>query len=270
MPVDIAEPIVAFALTDLAGRPRDGHLPDRRFYAASTMKVAVLVDVFRRHDAGVADLDSHVTVATTFRSAVDGSSFTIDADDVDAELSARVGDEVSIRYLAERMITVSSNEATNLLLQLSGFEGIAVLLDDLGAQGTVVQRLLDDGCARAAGRDNLVTPADLSRLMTAIAGGAAASPRSCAEMLAILGRQHYQDEIPAALPTGTRVANKTGWVTGILHDTALVWPPDAAPYCLTVCTEGFPDQQAARQAIQQISARVWARREPVDRGEPNL
>ncbi len=270
MPVDMSEPIVAFALTDLAGRLREGHLPDRSFYAASTMKVAVLVDVFRRHDAGVADVDSLVTVATMFRSGVDGSSFAIDPDEVDAELSARVGDQVSIRYLAERMITVSSNDATNLLLQLSGFEGIAVLLKDLGAHRTVVQRLLDDGRARAAGRDNRVTPADLSRLMTAIAGGVAASPRSCAEMVAILERQHYRDEIPAALPAGTRVANKTGWVTGILHDTALVWPRDAAPYCLTVCTEGFQDQQSARQAIQEVSARAWARREPADRGEANL
>ncbi|HVD03865.1 MAG TPA: serine hydrolase [Candidatus Dormibacteraeota bacterium] len=260
MPEEMSDGVVAFCLTDLNGRVLDSHLPDRTFYAASTMKVAVLIDVFRRHDAGVTALAAPVTVATTFRSGLDGSPFTIEPDDVDAELAARAGEAVSVLYLAERMITVSSNEATNLLLQLSGFEGVAAVVSELAGGSMVVQRMLDDGPARAAGLENLVTAGDLSRLMGTIANGSAAGPRSCDRMVEILERQTYREEIPAGLPPGVRVANKTGWVKGVLHDTALVWPPDANPYCLSVCTEGFADQEVARGEIRRRSALAWERR----------
>ncbi|MHB1501596.1 MAG: serine hydrolase [Candidatus Dormibacteria bacterium] len=262
----MAEPpyeVVAFALTDLAGRVRAEQLGERQFTAASMMKVAVLIDVFRRHDAGTMDLQDTVPVATEFRSMADGSHFTLEPDEVDQELTVRVGDQVTIRYLAERMITASSNEATNILLQLTGFEGVGEVLADLGARGSVVERQLGNGPARAAGRVNLVTPIDLAQLMTAIARGQAASAQSCVEMLGILSHQQFRTEIPAVLPAGTSVANKTGWVTGILHDAALVWPDDAAPYCLSVCTEGFTLQEAARRAIHAVSAQAWRDRELV-------
>ncbi len=260
MPVETSQSVVAFCQTDFKGRVLDSHLPDRTFYAASTMKVAVLIDVFRRHEAGLTSVQDPVTVTTTFSSRLDGTPFSIDPDDVDAELAARAGEVVSVLSLAERMITISSNEATNLLLQLSGFEGVSAVVSELAGGGMVVQRMLDDGPARAAGLENLVTAGDLSRLMSAIANGSAASRQSCDRMVEILDRQTYREEIPAGLPPGVRVANKTGWVKGILHDTALVWPPDADPYCLSVCTEGFADQEVARGEIRRRSALAWERR----------
>jgi len=225
------------------------------------MKVAVLIDVFRRHDRGLLDLDSETTVMTVFTSGADHSTFALEPDDVDPELAALAGTRVPIRYLVERMITTSSNEATNCLLTVLGLEDLNRLLRQLGATHMVVERLLGDRRARAAGRENLVTPADLCRLMAAIANGTAARRESCSDMLAILERQQHRTEIPAGLPAGTRVANKTGWVEGILHDTAAVFPADAAPYVLSVCTLGYATQQEAREQIQAVSMRAWERRE---------
>ncbi len=235
------------------GHYRWGREPRRQFYAASTMKVAVLIATYRRQDRGELDLAEPVLVRTEFASLVDGSPYVMDPEEVDADLAARQGENLALGELVERMITVSSNEATNLVLERVGLREVASVLSDLRAEGTVVARPIGDRAARAAGITNLVTPAGLARLLAAIALGRAASPDACREMVAVLGRQQYRDEIPAGLPPGVRTASKNGWVTGILHDAALVWPPGGEPYCLAVCTEGFGDREAARTAIREVA-----------------
>jgi beta-lactamase class A len=256
---------VAWVLTDMNGRPLAAHQPDEVFYAASTMKVAVLIAVFREVDRGAIRLDRPVRIANTFSSAIGGSAFSLDPDDVDHELADLVGDSLSVLELAERMITVSSNEATNLLLELVGFGAVAEVLEELGARRSRVERLIGDQAARSEGATNEVTPADLARLMTGIASDRAATPQSCKAMVETLLRQRYREEIAAALPAGTPVASKNGWVDGILHDAGLIWPEDAPPFCLVVCTEGFPDQESARAVIRDVAKWSWERRRPVRR-----
>jgi len=69
--------------------------------------------------------------------------------------------------------------------------------------------------------------------------------------------QEFNEEIPAGLPAGTRVAHKTGWITGVLHDAAVVYPRDRTPYVLVVLTRGIPDDKVARQLIADISRLVY-------------
>ena len=76
-------------------------------------------------------------------------------------------------------------------------------------------------------------------------------------MLGILGRQEFNDEIPAGLPSGTRVAHKTGQITGVLHDAALVYLPDRSPYVLVVLTRNIPDARSARTLIADLSRLVY-------------
>ena len=64
--------------------------------------------------------------------------------------------------------------------------------------------------------------------------------------------------IPAGLPEGTRVANKTGSITRIAHDAAIVYPPGRAPYVLVVLTRGFADGDVARATGRDISRAVWS------------
>lgn len=76
-------------------------------------------------------------------------------------------------------------------------------------------------------------------------------------MIDILAAQEFNDEIPAGLPKGTRVAHKTGWITGVTHDAAIVYPPDRKPYVLVVLTKGIPDRPVAQRLIADISRLVW-------------
>jgi beta-lactamase class A len=254
---------LSWVLTEIDGTVRFECDADERFNAASTMKVAVMIAVFRLVDRRALDLDRKVTVATTFASAKGVAKFHLEPDDVDSELANRAGDSVAVSELVDRMITVSSNEASNLLLGLVGFEAVTGVLQELGARNSRAQRLFGDRAAQRGGATNEVTPRDLGRLMSAIGSGRAAKPSSCEAMVDILCRQQFRDEIPAGLAPGIKVANKTGWVEGALHDAAIVWPHDTAPFCLVVCTDGFPDEDAARSAIQAVAKWAWNHRDGI-------
>jgi beta-lactamase class A len=123
-----------------------------------------------------------------------------------------------------------------------------------------VLRGVEDGKAYERGLNNTTTAADLAALMTALATDRAASPASCAAMREILMRQQLNDEIPAGIPPGTPVAHKTGQITAVLHDAAIVYPPAAPPYVLVVLTRDIPDEKVARSLIVDVSRLVWEAR----------
>src|SRR6267378_4660278 len=180
-----------------------------RFHAASTMKVPVMIQLFRDRDTGLLSLDDSLTVTNTFRSIVDSSPYQLDlTDDSDSSLYKRVGQRISIRALIELMETVSSNLATNLLITRVGPQRANATAHALGADSILVLRGVEDGKAYRAGLNNTTTARDLGVLLAAIAENRAASPASCREMLAILGRQQFKEGIPAGLPAGTRVYHK--------------------------------------------------------------
>jgi beta-lactamase class A len=256
LPGDTLE--VSIALRDLATGDSLLVAAHTRMHAASTMKVPVMLELFRRADAGALSLQDSVAVRNTFRSIADGSAYALSPeDDSDREIYAAVGGARPLRELIERMITRSSNLATNLLIDLAGPERIARTLEGLGAAEVKVLRGVEDGPAYRAGMNNTTTAYGLMRLLAGIAAGRAASPRATEEMLAILGRQEFQEMIPAGVPEGVRVANKTGWITGINHDAAIVLPEGRPPYVLVVLTRGFHDREAARRVAREVSQKVY-------------
>ncbi|HYI01033.1 serine hydrolase, partial [Hyalangium sp.] len=131
-------------------------------------------------------------------------------------------------------------------------------LRSLGARQMTVLRGVEDGKAYQKGLNNTATARDLATLLAAIEQGKVASARSTEAMRTILLAQELNDEIPAGLPPGTRVAHKTGQITGVLHDAAIVYPPGRAPYILVVLTSGIPDEKVARSLIVDISRSVYA------------
>lgn len=253
-------PVVASVCADLSGAVRHAERPDVPFYAASTMKVPVMIALFRAYDAGTLSLQDSVPVRTTFASVFDGSPFSMDPDDTDRSLVALAGTRLPMLDLIERMITESSNEATDILLSRLGLPAVQAAVADLGARDTVIARPIGDAAAAGAGIQNLVTAADLVRLMTAIATGTAASQDSCRRMTAILCRQRHRIGIPAALPPDVRSASKGGWVDRLRHDVAVIWPPDAPPYCQAICTCGLPDTKALAEIHRRTRAAYTARR----------
>ena len=236
---------------------------DDSFHAASTMKVPVMIELFRRIDVGALRLDQGILLVNQFGSIVDGSPYSLDAgDDSDSSAYKLTGTRVPLKQLIDRMITRSSNLATNALIELVRASNANETAHMLGARNIRVLRGVEDGKAFRAGMNNTTTARDLAVLLEAIETGRAASRSSCDAMREILLHQEFNEEIPAGLPAGTRVAHKTGWITGVLHDAAVVYPPGRKPYVLVVLTREIPDEKVARRLIADLSRMVWAHAVP--------
>jgi len=231
---------------------------DSSFHAASTMKVPVMIEFFRQVQRGGLAADQPVLLVNQFSSIVDRSPFSVaPIDDSDSTMYLRVGQRVSARELVERMIVRSSNLATNAVIALVGASHADSTAHALGARNIRVLRGVEDGKAFQKGLNNTTTARDLGMLLEAIEKRTAASAVSCDTMLAILSRQEFNDEIPAGLPPGTRVAHKTGSISGVLHDAALVYPPGRSPYVLVVLTRNIPDERVSRPLIADLSRLVY-------------
>jgi beta-lactamase class A len=250
---------VAVSYRDLATGDSLDLGADVDFHAASTMKIPVMLEVFRSVEAGRLTLDREIVLENRFLSIVDGSPYSLDAgDDSDSLMYARIGTRVPVRELLERMIVRSSNLATNALIALVGADRANATAHALGASRIRVLRGVEDGKAYAAGMNNTTTSADLAVLLERIERTEAVGPTSARLMKEILLRQEFNDAIPAGLPPGTPVAHKTGSITATLHDAAIVYPPGRPPYVLVVLTRKIPREATARALIADVSRLVWA------------
>jgi beta-lactamase class A len=231
---------------------------DRSMHAASTMKVPVMIELFRQVDSHGLSLDQKILLVNQFGSIVDGSLYSLNSsDDSDSSVYALVGQRVSVRDLMYHMITRSSNLATNALIALVGAKRTTAAMRSLGANEIQVLRGVEDEKAYERGMNNTTTARDLATIMEAIEENRAASPESCEAMRQILLHQEFNGEIPAGLPSGTPVAHKTGQITAHLHDAAIVYPRGAEPYVLVILTRGIPDEKVARSLMADISRMVY-------------
>jgi len=231
---------------------------DTVFHAASTMKIPVMIEVLKRAQAGAFGLDQEILLVNQFASLADGSPFSLSsADDGDSVLYSKIGERVPVRELLRRMITRSSNLATNQLIELVGAANVTATARGLGAEHLSVLRGVEDQKAFDKGMINTTTSADLATLLKAIEKGTVLSPASSVEMRDILLAQEFNEKIPAGLPAGTRVAHKTGEITAVSHDAAVVYPPGRKPYVLVVLTKGIRDGKASSALIADISRIVW-------------
>lgn len=235
-----------------------------RFHPASTIKVPIMMALFAAADAGELRLHDPVEVKNQFASLVDGSPYALDpAEDGDPELYRLVGKTLPLEELLRRMIVKSSNLATNLLIDKLGASRVTDLMRRIGAHVTQVLRGVEDDKAYQAGLNNATSAEDLAICLRHVLPGAADAPFSEASrvrMLDILKAQEFNEKIPAGLPPGTPVAHKTGDITGVHHDAAIVLPPGQSPYILVVMTAGIVDDKQANALIAEISREVWAAR----------
>ena len=232
---------------------------DISYHAASTMKVPVMIELFRRVDRRALSLDQTVAVENSFPSLADGSPFSLDrSGDSDVSLYGRIGRNATLGELDELMIAHSSNFATNILLKLLDAKTVNATAHALGARNMTVLRGVEDGKAFDKGMNNTTSARDLGILLTGIERGTAASRRSCAAMKTVLMRQVFNTEIPAGLPAGVQVAHKTGWITGTLHDAAIVYPKNRPPYVLVVMSRNIAAERTAQALIADISGQIYA------------
>lgn len=232
--------------------------PDQTFHAASTMKVPVMMELYRQAEAGKFSLDNRIPIKNEFASIVDGSRYSLSPDDdSDGTLYKRVGQTETMRELLHLMITVSSNLATNILIDRVGTSRVAELMRLYGASNIRVLRGVEDSKAFERGMNNTTTARDLMILLCRIAEGRAVSKKASDEMLKVLLDQKFSEGIPAALPPQARVAHKTGSITRLYHDAAIVYLPKRKPYVLVVLTRGLEDEKLAHKLAADISREVY-------------
>ena len=230
---------------------------DQAFHAASTMKVPVMIELFRQARAGTLSLDDTLAIRNEFHSIVDGSTYQLsEGDDSDAQVYAAAGKTMTLRQLCDLMITVSSNFAANLLIDRLGVENIRRTVAGLGAEGMRLLRGVEDQKAFDKGMNNTTTARGLLVLLDRIAHGTAVDAGADAEMVEILKQQKFNDAIPAGVPPGTAVAHKTGNITRIYHDAAIVFAP--RPYVLVLLVRGIDDQKKSAALMAELSRAVYA------------
>jgi beta-lactamase class A len=247
---------VAIAFRTLDGKTEWFFHADDPFHAASTMKIPVMIELFRQVREGKLKLDDALPIKNEFHSLADGSDYTLDAaDDSEADLYKAVGQTRTLGQLCELMITVSSNFATNLLIEKLGVENIRATVRSLHADGMNVLRGVEDEKAFEKGLNNTTTARGLLQLLDAIAQGKAVDRESSRQMLEILERQQFNEGIPAGLPPGTRVAHKTGEITKIHHDAAIVFAPK--PFVLVILVRGIADTKISAALIADITRLLY-------------
>jgi beta-lactamase class A len=249
---------VAVAFYDLATGEQFFIRPDESFHAASTMKVPVMMEVFRQSREGLLSLEDYLAVKNDFISIADNTRYSISHEsDSEQSLYKRIGQTETVRELVRLMIGVSSNLATNILIERVTAPRVMQFMNKLGAKNIRVLRGVEDGKAYEQGLNNTTTARDLMIILRAIAERRAVSSKASDEMMQILLDQKFNESIPAGLPSSVRVAHKTGSITLINHDAAIVYPPGRKPYVLVVLTRGIEDEKRAHKLIADISRSVF-------------
>ena len=248
---------IAVAVHDFESGLRFSLRGDRWFHAASTIKVAVLLAIFRAADEGRLHLDDSLHVRNRFTSAADGSSFRLSPDsDAMPELYQLVGRTAKISTLAEGMIAASSNLATNLLLDFVGVEYAGKVLRDARVDGVKLRRGVEDYAAHERGTNNEVTADGLVRLLSAVRGDFL-SNESKEQAIHILLEQRFNSMLPARLPAHAAVAHKTGEISTACHDMGIVYLPEREPYIAVILTEFDSEGDGRREIVAAISEAIY-------------
>lgn len=228
------------------------------FHAASTMKTPVLIEAYKQAAEGRFSLQDSIVLKNEFKSIVDGSPFSIGAeDDSEPTLYQHLGQKWPISDLLYKMIIHSSNLATNLVIEELDAKNVTQTMRELGAKDIQVLRGVEDGKAYQKGLNNTTTAYDLMLLFSQMADGEAVSKKASEEMIKILLDQKHKNVIPAKLPANVKVAHKTGWITGVRHDSGIVFLPDGRKYVLVLLSKGLEDDKAATNAMANASEMVY-------------
>ncbi len=248
--------VFAVAFKDIAGG-RTLLINDKEnFHAASTMKTPVMIEVYKQAAEGKFSLNDSITLQNKFHSIVDGSVYSLSASD-DSDSTLYQQSRSTISNLLFYMITVSSNLATNTLIEKVDARNVMQTMRSMGARDIQVLRGVEDSKAFEKGLNNTVTAFDLMLLFDKMATGKMVDQQACTAMINVLLQQHFNEIIPALLPADVKVAHKTGFITGIHHDSGIVLLPDGRRYVLVLLSKNWDDEKKAISAMARVSYLVY-------------
>jgi beta-lactamase class A len=228
------------------------------FHAASTMKTPVMIEVYKQAAEGNFSLDDSVIIRNEFKSIVDSSLFSLKPeDDSEKELYNHTGEKRTLSQLVYDMIIVSSNLATNMVIEMVSAQAVTRTMRAMGADSIQVLRGVEDSKAFQKGLSNTTTARDLAIIFEKMATGKAVSMEASQAMIRILLDQRFNDIIPARLPEDVKVAHKTGDITGVRHDSGIIFLPDGRKYVLVLLSMKLEKPEAGIAAMAEVSEMIY-------------
>lgn len=241
-------PHISYCLANASGEPLRERDADRVYYAASTMKLAVLIAAMKLVESGELKLDSQLSAMRNFI-GTDGQEFTLMGDHLDDEFP-QPGATITVAETLTAMISRSSNEATNMMMDFTGLVPLQGVLKACRLGKTRIERLIGDPAAVEHGLTNVTSAADLVRLIRSAVTGSFKEPGICispelVQFMTSCLERHPIDPIVSSLPAGVRCGSKSGSIDGVRHDVAFIGDPESPDVLyFAVCTEGIAQPAA--------------------------
>lgn len=263
--------VLGVAITDLATGQQLLHNADQVFPTASVIKLAVLAELYRQHQQAY---PAAACGASHFEfkgraSLCDHYRFRREDLVADSQIMAGLTPgytRLTNRDLAQFVVAVSDNAATNVLIERVGMENVNALLDSLGLKQTRLRRKMMDLEAARQGRENVSTPRETAALLEAVYRGKVLNKELTADFLNLLTTAK-ESNIPRPLPEDVKVANKPGSLEGVRADCGVVFLP-GRPFVLCVMTSYLQDERAGEAAITRISGAAYRTFDRLGRASP--
>ena len=228
------------------------------FHAASTMKTPVMIEVYKQAAAGSFSLNDSFILKNEFKSIVDSSVFSLNAnDDSEKELYRHLGEKRTLYNLVYDMIIMSSNLATNTVIELVNAKSVTQTMRQLGAKHIQVLRGVEDSRAFEKGFNNVITANDLMVIYEKMANREIVDSASSQAMIKILLNQQFNKIIPARLPKDVKVAHKTGNISHVQHDSGIVFLPNGKKYVLVILSKNLQNEEKAIKTMAEVSEMIY-------------
>jgi beta-lactamase class A len=237
--------VMGVAIEDLKSGDQFFLHENQVFAQASSIKIAVLADLYLQAQQGKVKLTDLYTVQT---------SDLVPDSDIMGGLTPAVT-RVTLRDLATMMVAVSDNSATNVLIDRVGMDNVNAMFDSLGLAHTRLRRKMMDIEAAKQGRENISTPREMMTLLEDIHRGKLLNQESTADFFKVLST-NKNSWIPRDLPADVKIANKPGALEGVRNDSGIVFV-EGRPYVICVMTAFLSNERDGEQAISKISLAAW-------------
>ncbi len=243
--------VMGVAILDLTDGRILLHNADRVFPAASSIKLAILLELYRQ--------DQEARAGAQGKARLD-DIYTFDPKDLveDSQIMAGLTagmTRITNRDLAQFMVAVSDNAAANILYDRVGKDNVNAMLHSLGLSKTMLRRKMMDTAAARRGDENIATPQEMVRLLEAIHKEKVLNKQSTTEFMKQLStlKQSY---IPRYLPDSVQVANKPGELEGVRTDSGIIFA-QKRPFAMSVMTAYNRDEKAAEGAISEVALEAY-------------
>jgi beta-lactamase class A len=220
---------------------RFSHNGNRRFRAASTVKIPIMIELFRQVERSERSLTDPYMLRDGDRAV--GSGVLLHLHD---------GLELTLDDLVYLMISISDNTATNVLIELLGMERINQTMRELGMSQSTLGRLMKGRPAQGDEQENWATPDEYASLVEALLERRVAQPDSCDDMVALLEKQQCTNRIARYLPEGVRWGSKTGQIAGVSNDVGFI-TTDRGTLIISVFCEALPDEHVGEKLIGDLT-----------------